>query len=332
MKLSIIIPMYNIENYIEECLQPLVSQESEYEYEVLIINDGSKDKSRDLAEKYIQGLNNFKIIDKKNGGLSSARNTGLNHAIGKYIFFLDGDDFISIYEIFNMVTLAEEYDLEVVIGNGMYYFEDTSKTIIFHQGKALEKFRSIVTGKDFMKYMIEKNCYKMEVWDKLYNRKFLVCNNLKFEEGLLHEDELFTPLVLEKALRIKYYGNIDYFYRQRKGSINNTIKLKNCLDYIKIANELYVNHGENCEFKQTLNIRIIQQYLRAIQLALNLNKEEYSIFKDELEKSYFNECYASRKYSFTIRMRVNIFNNFKLMYFILYKIYKKIRLLTIGKI
>lgn len=332
MKLSIIIPMYNIQDYIEECLEPLVTQEIKYKYEVLIINDGSTDKSRELAENYIKNLENFKIIDKKNGGLSSARNTGLNNAIGKYIFFLDGDDFIDIDEIFNMVVMAEEYELEVVIGNGMYYFEDTSKTIIFHQGKALEKFRLVATGKKFMEYMIRNNSYKMEVWDKLYNREFLICNNLKFEEGLLHEDELFTPLVLEKALKIKYYGNINYFYRQRKGSINNTIKLKNCLDYIKIANELYINHGQDAEFKLILDIRVIQQYLRAIQLALNLDKEDYNVFERELENSYFKECYGLRKYSFSIRMRVNIFSNFKFIYFILYKAYKKIRFLAFGKI
>lgn len=332
MKLSIVIPMYNIERYICECLEHLISNDSTDEYEVLIVNDGSTDESRNLVKRYIENFENFKIIDKKNGGLSSARNVGLIKARGKYIFFLDGDDFISIKEIFSMIVVSEKYDLDVLIGNGMYYFEDSSKKIRFNQGKKLESFKNITTGKDLMNFMIENSCYKIEVWDRLYKKEFLIENNLCFKEGLLHEDELFTPLVLKEANKVKYYGDINYFYRQRKGSINNSIKLKNCLDYINIADILFSLEDCDGEFKKYLNIRVLQQYLRAIQLASNLTKEEYNVFERNLKNSNFDECKELNVNNFSVKIRLLILNNFKYLYFPLYKIYKKVRFLTIGRI
>lgn len=331
MKLSIIIPMYNIENYIEECLENLMNDNIEQSYEVLIINDGTKDSSREIAEKCIQEKGNFKIIDKSNGGLSSARNKGIVEAKGEYLFFLDGDDFIDINEIMNMLIVAQKENLEILIANGMYYYQHSQKTVRFTQGKKLSQFKEVTTGENMMTYMIENNCYKMEVWDKLYKREFILKNNLFFEDGLLHEDELFTPLALYNAKKVKYYGNIDYYYRQREESINHSIKLKNCLDYLIIANKLYNMESNNKEFKKNLNIRVMQQYLRAIQLALTLNKKDYKIFKNELKKSYFNEYKRMEHLPLQIILRINLFKYFRKLYFIMYKLYRKIRFVSIGK-
>lgn len=332
MNVSIIIPMYNIEKYIEECIKNLIDDNIDQNYEVLIINDGSLDKSREIAERCIANRTNFKIIDKKNGGLSSARNKGIIEAKGEYLFFLDGDDFINIKEILNMFKTAKDYNLDVLIGNGMYFYQDSLKRIQFHQDKKLSKFQNVTTGKEMMNYMIERNCYKMEVWDRLYRRKFLIENSLFFENGLLHEDELFTPLVLFYAIRVKYYGNIKYHYRQREGSINNSIKLKNCLDYIKIADKLYELEDNDEKFKKNLNIRVMQQYLRSIQLASNINYEEYKIFKSQLDKNFLKLYKSISSLPLGIIIRVNLFRNFKSLYYIIYKLYKKIRFIAIGEI
>lgn len=330
LDLSIIIPIYNIQNYILECVNTLL-ESTFLNYEIILVNDGSTDESLTVIKNIAYKKKNIKIIDKKNGGLSSARNAGLSKASGKYIFFVDGDDFISIKSIEKMFVFAEEKKLDIAIGNGKYYFEDKSnKNNYFIQGKKLEQIKSVLTGEEVLEFMINNSCYKMEVWDKLYSRRLLIDNNIKFEEGLLHEDEMFTPIAFKYAEKVAYYGNIDYNYRQRQGSINQTVKLQNCLDYLKIADNFY----DKCYVEQSIGKyfgkRIIQQYLRGMQLSLSLCKEDYLKFEIELKNS--NMDLIKENFGFGITFRIKLFKYFRSLYKVLYLNYRKIRFVIVGKV
>lgn len=330
INISIIVPIYNISEYIHECIRPLL-ENTFLNYEIILVNDGSTDNSLDIISKLSTISDKIKVINKDNGGLSSARNAGLKEAKGKYIFFLDGDDFIPIESIGNMYLFAEENELDIAIGNGRYYFgEGDKKNNYFVQGKTLKNKLGIYTGEEILEYMINKNCYKMEVWDKLYSRKLLNDNKISFKEGLLHEDELFTPIVFKHAKKVSYFGNIEYNYRQRKGSINQTAKLQNCIDYLTIADEFYNKCYKDKSIGQYFTKRILQQYLRAMQLSLRLTKEEYKEFIDNLKNS--NITLINENVGVGISFRIFLFKNFKCIYKLLYINYRKIRFFIVGKV
>lgn len=328
--ISIIVPIYNIAEYIYDCVRPLL-EDTFLNNEIILVNDGSTDNSINVINDIAKNNKNIKIINKENSGLSSARNTGIKAAKGKYLFFLDGDDFISIKCLEKMYSFAEDSNLEITIGNGRYYFgENNKKNNYFVQGKKMELLKGIKTGEEVLEYMIEKNCYKMEVWDKLYLRKLIIENDLMFEEGLLHEDELFTPNVFSCAKYVSYFGNIKYNYRQRNGSINQTVRLKNCLDYISIADRFYQQCYKDNSIGKFFVKRIMQQYLRAMQLSLSLNKIEYIEFESRLENSKMK--LINEKLGLSISARVLLFKHFKGLYKLLYLNYRKARFMIVGKV
>lgn len=329
---SIIIPVYNIVKYIDECLINLIGN-VEITYEVLIINDGSTDKSRDKANCFAENNSNFKIIDKINGGLSSARNEGLKFATGKYVFFLDGDDFINIHWIEQLCLFAKSNDLDIAIGNGKYYFEDNKRhNRYFHEDESLSKLKDIVTGESMFSYMIKNHCYKIQVWDKLYRREFIMSNNIFFKEGLLHEDELFTPNVFYYARKVKYYGNIDYNYRQRALSITQTVSIKNANSYIKIVDEFMEKEFNEGEYSKALRQRLVQLYFRTFQISLRLDKKDKKIIKEKMKKRDIFYKFNGQEFGMSFILRNYLFENFEGIYSILYNLLRKIRFYVIGQL
>lgn len=237
MELSIIVPIYNVEEYLRECLESLYKIKG-IEKEIILVNDGSKDNSYKIIEEYKEKYPDItKVINKKNGGLSSARNCGLREAKGEYISFIDSDDFIDplIFEIFFKSAIKEK--VEVAVGNLKYYIDGNSSKPLFRSERL--KNIGIVTGNLFLEVMLEKpKCYREEVVDDLYRRDFLIENNLFFKEGLLHEDTLFSTLLYLKCKKIKYYDFAFYFYRQREGGIMSQVSDKSLESLEDICNIL----------------------------------------------------------------------------------------------
>lgn len=224
--LSIIVPIYNVEKYIEECLKSIYSIQN-ISKEVILVNDKSSDNSYKIIEKYKKKYPlETKIINHKiNKGLSEARNSGLKIAKGKYISFIDSDDMILYKEYEECFLLNKNYDLDIILGNGKYYKNKIIKERFFREIKIIKL--GITTGKNLLKNMLELNNYYEMVWLNFYKRDFLIRNNINFYKGLLHEDALFTFLVLLKANKVKYVNKEFYLYRQREGSIMSRVSLKN---------------------------------------------------------------------------------------------------------
>lgn len=326
ISVSIIIPVYNIEKYIEVCLKHLICRTS-LTYEVLIVEDGSSDNSNEIIKKIIKNQRNFYLIEKNNGGLSSARNSGLKMAKGDYIFFLDGDDFIDISQVEKIYEFAAMNELDIAVGNGKYYFEGNSKkNKYFYAGEKLRKIKDVTSGKYMFSYMIKHNSYKVEVWDKLYRKEFLENNNLLFKEGIFQEDELFTPKAFLKAARVSYFGNIDYNYRQREDSITKTGTVINCLSYIEVIEDLYKLYDEKDEmFTEALRKRLNQLYFRTLQSSFDLNEEEKLAIWNLLSKYKFD-------FNFSFKIRNLLYKKNQSLYKILYIKYKSLRYLVLGKI
>lgn len=238
MDLSIIVPIYNVEEYLVECLKSLYKIGS-LRYEVILVNDGSKDNSYEIMKEFKKLYpKETIIIDKENGGLSSARNAGLRVAKGKYVSFIDSDDFIDTDEFEKFVIEGIKSRVDIAVGNMRYYVPGRIGEPLFRS--KLVKESGIVTGLDFLWSVFQApKCYREEVVDDIYRRDFLIKNNLFFNEEIVHEDSEFTTLAYLRAKKIKYIDKAFYFYRQREGSIMNKVSEKSILSLEKICERLF---------------------------------------------------------------------------------------------
>ena len=237
MKVSIIIPVYNVSEWIEDCLLSVIKQ-TYSSIECIIINDCSPDDSIDKATRLIDSkLSNieFKIIHHdRNMGLSAARNTSIKHASGDYLYFLDSDDELSCNAIINMVILAEKYSSDVVIGdfkivgNNSGFSEVASKKNITIDKECLCTNREI-------SYAYFKEQWFAMACNKLIKRTLLEEYDLFFPEGLLHEDLLWSLKLAGCASTMSICRDCTYIYKLRGDSISGQIKRRNISDLLQIA-------------------------------------------------------------------------------------------------
>lgn len=235
IKLSIIVPVYNVENYIVECLESLMSQTLD-SIEILVVDDGSKDSSIDKIKSIID--DRVRIIVQENKGLSGARNTGLREAKGEYVTFVDSDDYIGINTAFEeMYNLAKKDDSDLVAGNCIKFYENGKKEKLERNMQFF--YNSPMNSEEFFLNSLLSDRIYAPVWLNIYRREFLKENDLFFMEGVLHEDEEFTPRVLIRANKVSIYDKEFYMYRQREGSIMNSGKnKKHGIDILKICGSL----------------------------------------------------------------------------------------------
>ena len=242
LKLSIIIPVYNVEKYLEKCLNSLCGLK--IENEIIIINDGTKDSSLEIAEKFKKNHKNENILimSQENQGLSEARNNGMKIAKGEYISFIDSDDFVDTGNYEKFVNEVIKDNVDIGIGRYKKIIEktegDTQSLECITEIRNYNK-GEIRTGKEYFDIMYRNDMHGSEVWDDVFRREFLLENNIFFKKGRMHEDEIFTAETLLKAKKVRFYGIYYYNYLQREKSIMSTKSLKNYLDMEKNINEIY---------------------------------------------------------------------------------------------
>lgn len=233
MLISIIIPVYNVDRYLSQCLDSVLNQRYDGDYEVICVDDGSTDGSPAILEEYADKDYRIKIIRQENRGLGGARNTGLRTASGQYVWFVDSDDSI---EQGALAMLAKSIDEEdIVCFNGRRYFEDGTVEIA---DNGIEDGN--LTGWEYYgRYaLLPRKFHFVCVVLRIYRREFLLANGLFFEEGIYHEDNLFTPIVCYYTASVKVIPEILYVYRIRRGSITQSVTDKHVFDTIKVANNL----------------------------------------------------------------------------------------------
>ena len=238
IKVSVIIPVYNVELYIDECIESLLRQSLD-EIEFIFVDDGSTDKSVQKIKEYKD--NRIKILYKQNGGQSSARNLGIKHARGEFITFIDSDDFLIIDECYEkMYELAINSKSDIVCGNGIKFFGNGNKSELYRNKN--EFYERTMDSKEYLYVFRKNNSMHSVVWLNLYSRSFILDNELFFEEGYLHEDELFIARAFLVANTVTIYPKNYYGYRIRSKStitsVSNIEKRRNDLKYI--CNELLI--------------------------------------------------------------------------------------------
>ena len=236
MLLSVVIPFYRVEQYIGDCLA-LAAQLPERDCEILLVDDCGGDGSAAIAKDFCARHANMRVICReKNGGLSAARNTGLEIACGEYVYFLDSDDLLRPQALWQLVLAAKEQALDVAKARFVYFDDATGKET---PGPAIER-TDVMSGGALFASQCRSGVYEPMVWQCVYRRAFLEENDLTMAEGLLFEDELFQAPALLAAQRAQAVTDVILRYRQRAGSIMKSFA-KNaswCGSYLTVCRSL----------------------------------------------------------------------------------------------
>lgn len=294
-KISVIVPIYKVEEYLHRCIDSIINQ-TYTNLEIIIVDDGSPDNCPMICDEYAKKDSRIRVIHKKNGGLSDARNAGLEIATGEYIGFVDSDDWIhkDMYHILYKNIIEKDADIaECSIKKERNYIEDFDipyKYDIFSYTKL-----------DAMGALISEDIIKQTVWNKLYRKK--VIDSIMFEKGKLHEDEFWTYQVLNKCEKLVHMEIDLYYYFQREDSIMGERYSIKRLDAIEGRYKRYLFIKEkypSLTSKAKKNLFFISIYY--LQQAINDSD------KESLDKSYK----SIKKYISTLNFRFNDYKNMNL--------------------
>ncbi len=220
---SVVIPVYNTEEYLREALDSIVNQTLR-DIEIICVNDGSTDDSAEILDEYAKKDSRISIITQENKGLSCARNAGIMKARGKYIYFMDSDDILETTALEELIPVMEEKDLDVMFFDGESFAEDPELITAYYQTayRRSRAYNDVYEGAELLKLFRSEHKYNPVVWLQVYKTSFLRENDIYFIPGILHEDNAFTYSTFLNAKRVSH-TNKAYFHRRLRG---NSIKTK----------------------------------------------------------------------------------------------------------
>lgn len=283
MDISVIVPIYNVENYILECLQSVAVQTKTKDVECILVDDCGTDNSVKVAEQFIsayEGDISFALLHHpENKGLSAARNTGIKNARGNYLFFLDSDDMIKPYCLDELFALAEAYQADMVQGSyesdlaSMKHFEDCQ----------LPEFSD---NKSFIKRtLLNYDVNPVMAQNRLVRKQLVVENNLWFKEGIIHEDLYWSFFLAKVVERICFCKQKTYFYRSTPGSITNKIN---------VAKETFAFHTIIEDFCLHIDSFERNAQKRMIYCIL-LNAISARLYRNESDRLHLIDCLKSKE-------------------------------------
>lgn len=334
MKLSIIIPVYNVEGYIFRCIESLLNQDLDTsEFEIIIIDDGSTDSSITIAKSYQSKYRNVIIFNQENKGVGAARNKGIDLAKGDYIYFIDPDDYLANNVLKTILNVVEKYNHDILT------FESKTTTLsnFSNPGQPVKQSYDIEKV-DGIRY-IANNAFKNEIWWYVINREFLLNTRIKFIEGRWMEDAIFTASLFLKANSMshipldahrhvevfnsamtskkpKHYLNVIYdnanaavVYKTLIGSVKSDEKEKeNCIKRLKTRQQSFVFFMMVRMLKSTIKITEIKNIIEDVEKA-----GAYPLV------SFVGEDYSMTSY----KILTKVFNN-KYMYYTCFKLFNPI--------
>lgn len=261
---SIVVPIYNVEKYLPQCLESITRQAFK-DYEVILVDDGSTDKCPDICDEFKVKESRCKVIHQTNKGLSGARNTGMGAATGRYIYFMDSDDTISSNLLDELQKILHKYEVDIIGFNATVI--EANRRSVLSTGKCINKIEYGIE-------IAQKRVPLSTVPLYCYRRSFLLKEKLLFEEGIYYEDIFFTALAFLKNPTIYYMDKALYFYNKRGESITTSkVKIKNYCDLVKICNCLI----DNTNIEQGSCLR--NAYQNILKTYLMLSEEIYRMME-----------------------------------------------------
>ena len=277
MKISVIIPVYNSEKYLSQCIESVLNQEFQ-DYEVILVDDEAKDSSPLICDEYAKKDKRVRVIHKKNGGTADSRNVGLAVATGDYVTFMDNDDYWkSKTALKEIVEQLEQSKSDVLMYDTMEYWENTGKYV---QSKR-ECKRADIIGKSrekALETLIKKGVLYRAVWAKVIKKKLIDDNQLFFEKGIRNEDTEWTAKLLLCAKTYDWYEKVFYVYRKGTGNAqtDKKVKYKEVNDLANIC-EKYISVSEQIKdenLKKVFKSYLAYPYAVLVGQVQLLNKED----------------------------------------------------------
>lgn len=216
---SVIIPIYNVEAFLKECIDSVL-QQTYKDYEIILVDDGSTDESGAIADTYARNYPSINVIHRNNGGLSAARNTGIEAAKGRYIIFVDSDDYIDKNALLNFANCVVRYKEPDIIAAQAYSVNWDGNVKL--KCKDHHHIEGIFSGRAFWETAIKANEIFACAPFNAYKTSLIRCTHIYFSEGLLHEDQLWTPTIFWNAKSVVDGDFIFYYHRMRQGSITHS--------------------------------------------------------------------------------------------------------------
>ncbi|MBO5397964.1 MAG: glycosyltransferase family 2 protein [Clostridia bacterium] len=316
--ITIVVPVYKVEQYLKKCVDSIINQTYK-NLEIILVDDGSPDNCGNMCDEYANLDSRVKVIHKENGGLSSARNAGIEIAKGKYISFVDSDDYITNDYIEFLYNLILTNNVKVSI---------CSHTVIYDTGLVLEKAtneHSVIDTKTAIERILYDEGLDTSAWAKLYETKLF--ENIKYPNGKLFEDSATTCKILCECDKVAIGSKSKYFYLIRNNSITKTNFSSNKMDLITSTKDMgeYVLN-KYPDLKKAVNRRIMYAYLSTLSQLANSKEKHLEEQKELLDyiKKYRKEVLADKRIKKRDRLALHClafgFNFYKLMW----KIYKKV--------
>lgn len=311
MFLSVIIPVYKVEDYLSYCIESVIGQKLK-NIEIILVDDGSPDSCPIICDMYLEKYPFIKVIHKQNGGLSSARNAGINIAMGEYIMFLDSDDWwnseINMKNI--LETVKKHSDIEMFLLTSLDYIDGDG----YYKRKEHENLMKVNTSniESYYHDLLINGNLEVHAGTKILKREFLTKNNLFFKEGIISEDNEWTIRLLRCLNKVEIIDEPIYIYRAgRTGSITNSVKMKNVsdvLDIISSSISFYDLHKKHPLKKYEL-CYCAYLWFSALGLSNQLNKQEKIELKDKFKRT---SCVCSFSNSPKTRLAYIVFLMFGL--------------------
>ena len=228
-KISIIVPVYKVEKYLSKCIESILAQTFQ-DFELILVDDGSPDLCGDICEEYALKDSRIKVLHKENGGLSDARNAGIELAQGEYLAFIDSDDYVApdMYE--TLYSLAQEYQAEIAVCNAVLVDETVEP--VYKDSSELYVMKS----EEALKQMIFNRLFAVNAWNKIYRRELF--SGIRYPKGMLYEDFATTYKLIDRCKSIVYTPSQKYAYVQRAGSIMGQTGYKMKADKVIIVSEM----------------------------------------------------------------------------------------------
>lgn len=283
-EVSVVVPVYNVAEYLRKCIDSILAQ-TYRDYELILVNDGSTDESAKILEEYALLLPHVKLIHKANGGLSDARNAGMAHAIGKYISFIDSDDFIEPDLLQKCVDKLHATDADMVIFDYYQYYQTSGTKEVIRNTFSDDRIYSLEDTPQLLTGIANA------AWNKIYRRSLFTDNGITYPWGCLYEDLGTTYRLLARAKKVAFINEPLYDYlKDRPGNITGEFNMRayHVLDMVKINLDDYKNLGIYEKYYEEL------KYLGGINI-LECLKKTRTCTDYDLADEYIDVCFYDIK-------------------------------------
>lgn len=308
IKVSVIVPIYNVEKYLPECIESLCSQTLS-DIEIILVDDGSPDNSGKICDEFASKDSRIKVLHKKNGGVGAARNDGMNMATGEYVIFVDSDDYVPKDAYEKMYAKAKEEDVDIVLAD---LYQDIDGKLVYAK---FFKEPFVTSDRNYLDQLIQADFYRTYCPNppesgaafgyggpttKLVRRQMLIENNISFDVTVkgIFDDIIYTAYIFAVAKNVAYISEPVYFYRLLDTSITQTYKanMPEINSAIFVAWENFIHqYGQAGQFQKAYYANVIRRLAQSMSKYFfnENNPKSYKEIKKELKKTLKTEPYAT---------------------------------------